>query len=31
MARRNTYKEDEILETPFEFKHLIRASVYIKK
>ena len=31
MARRNTYKEDEILETPFEFKHLLRASVYIKK
>ncbi|MCM1570236.1 MAG: ABC transporter ATP-binding protein/permease [Roseburia sp.] len=31
MARRNTYKEDEILETPFDFRHLLRASVYIKK
>ena len=31
MARRNTYREDEVLETPFEFKHLMRASVYIKK
>ncbi|MBO7338858.1 MAG: ABC transporter ATP-binding protein [Lachnospiraceae bacterium] len=31
MARRNTYKEDEVLETPFELKHLLRASVYIKK
>lgn len=31
MARRNTYREDEVLETPFEFKHLLRASVYIKK
>lgn len=31
MARRNTYKEDEVLETPFEFRHLLRASVYIKK
>ncbi len=31
MARRNTYKEDEILETPFEFRHLLRASVYVKK
>ena len=29
--RRNTYKEDEILEEPFDFKHLLRASVYIKK
>ena len=31
MPRRNTYREDEVLETPFEFKHLLRASVYIKK
>lgn len=31
MARRNTYKEDEVLETPFEFKHLLRAGVYVKK
>lgn len=31
MARRNTYKEDEILETPFDFRHLLRASVYVKK
>lgn len=31
MARRNTYKEDEVLETPFDFHHLLRASVYIKK
>ncbi len=31
MARRNTYKEDEVLETPFDFRHLLRASVYIRK
>ena len=31
MARRNTYKEDEVLETPFDYHHLLRASVYIKK
>lgn len=31
MAGRNTYKEDEVLETPFDFHHLLRASVYIKK
>ena len=31
MAKRNTYKEDEILETPFELRHLLRASVYVKK
>ena len=31
MARRNTYREDEVLETPFDFHHLMRASVYIKK
>ncbi len=30
MARRNTYKEDEVLETPFDYHHLLRASVYIK-
>ncbi len=30
-TRRNTYKEDEVLETPFEFRHLLRASVYVKK
>lgn len=31
MARRNTYKEDELLEEPFDIRHLLRASVYIKK
>lgn len=31
MARRNTYKEDEVLETPFDIHHLLRAGVYIKK
>ncbi len=31
MARRNTYKEDEILEEPFDIKHLLRASEYIKR
>ncbi len=31
MAARNTYKEDEALETPFDFRHLLRASVYVKK
>ena len=31
MARRNTYKEDEILEEPFDIKHILRASGYIKK
>ncbi len=31
MARRNTYREDEVLETPFDIRHLLRASVYIKK
>ncbi len=31
MPRRNTYKEDEILEEPFDIKHLLRASGYIKK
>ncbi|WP_044912844.1 ABC transporter ATP-binding protein [Butyrivibrio sp. WCE2006] len=28
---RNTYKQDEILEEPFDIKHLLRASGYIKK
>ena len=28
---RNTYEVDEVLETPFNFKHLIRAWVYVKK
>ncbi len=31
MAGRNTYREDEALETPFDYRHLLRASVYIKK
>ncbi|MDD6102347.1 MAG: ABC transporter ATP-binding protein [Clostridiales bacterium] len=31
MARRNTYKEDEVLETPFDVHHLLRALVYVKK
>lgn len=31
MARRNTYKEDEVLDTPFNVKHLFRSWVYIKK
>ena len=31
MARRNTYREDAVLETPFDYHHLLRASVYIKK
>ncbi len=28
---RNTYKQDERLDEPFNFKHLLRAGVYIKK
>ncbi len=28
---RNTYKEDEQLETPFNVKHLLRSWVYVKK
>ena len=28
---RNTYKQDEILEEPFDIKHILRASGYIKK
>lgn len=31
MAGRNTYREDEVLETPFDIHHLLRAFVYIKK
>lgn len=31
MASRNTYKQDEVLEEPFDFRHLLRASSYIKK
>ncbi|MCQ2521266.1 MAG: ABC transporter ATP-binding protein/permease [Lachnospiraceae bacterium] len=31
MAKRNTFKEDEVLEEPFDIKHLLRASSYIKK
>ncbi len=29
--RRNTYKQDEVLEEPFNIKHLLRAWVYIRK
>ncbi len=29
--RRNTYKEDEILEEPFNIRHLLRASEYIAR
>ena len=28
---RNTYKEDELLEEPFDIRHLLRAWVYIKQ
>lgn len=28
---RNTYKQDEVLEEPFDVRHLLRASAYIKK
>ena len=28
---RNTYKQDEILEEPFDIRHLLRASSYIRK
>lgn len=31
MAGRNTFREDEVLETPFDIRHLLRASGYIKK
>ena len=27
---KNTYKQDEVLEEPFDIKHLLRASSYIK-
>ena len=30
-TRRNTYKEDEALESPFDIHHLMRAWVYIRK
>ena len=28
---KNTYKQDEVIEEPFDIKHLLRASSYIKK
>lgn len=31
MAKRNTYKEDEVLDTPFNVQHLLRSWIYIKK
>lgn len=31
MAQRNTYKQDERLEEPFNIRHLLLASAYIKK
>ncbi|MCR4990021.1 MAG: ABC transporter ATP-binding protein/permease [Lachnospiraceae bacterium] len=31
MAEKNTYRRDENLEEPFDIKHLLRASSYIKK
>jgi len=31
MAEKNTYRKDENLEEPFDFRHLLRASKYIKK
>ena len=31
MAVKNTYRKDENLEEPFDIKHLLRASSYIKK
>ncbi|MGN0436715.1 MAG: ABC transporter ATP-binding protein [Wujia sp.] len=31
LLARNTYEVDEVLETPFNIKHLLRAWVYIKK
>ena len=31
MAGRNTFREDEALETPCDIRHLLRASGYIKK
>ena len=27
---KNTYKQDEVLEEPFDIRHLLRASSYIK-
>ena len=31
MAQKNTYRKDENLEEPFDIRHLLRASSYIKK
>lgn len=31
MAQRNTFRKDEQLEEPFDIRHLLRASSYIKK
>lgn len=31
MSTKNTYRKDEVLEEPFDIKHLLRASSYIKK
>lgn len=31
MAAKNTYRKDEVLEEPFDIRHLLRASSYIKK
>lgn len=31
MSTKNTYRKDEILEEPFDIRHLLRASSYIKK
>lgn len=31
MARKNTYRQDERLEEPFDLRHLLLASAYIKK
>lgn len=31
MAEKNTYRKDENLEEPFDIRHLLRASSYIKK
>lgn len=31
MLARNTYEVDEVLDTPFNIKHLVRAWVYVKK
>ena len=31
MAEKNTYRKDENLEEPFDIRHLLSASSYIKK